>query len=122
MWRLSLISLHPDQVVHHLDPVRRSVLCSGCDAVSVRVHSRYERTPRNLPWSQWQVQLVVHARRFFCDDDECRRRIFAERFPDVLEHYARQPQRLQRSLQELAYSTSAECRTSATMGHLGTWN
>lgn len=100
--------------------MRRSVLCPDCDAVSARVHSRYERTPRDLPWSQWQAQLVVHARRFFCDNDERRRRIFAERFPGVLEHYARQTERLQRSLLELAYSTSAEmaARVGKMLGYV----
>lgn len=75
---------------------------------SRRVHSRYRRKPWDLPWGRWPVQLIVHARRFFCDAPRCPRRIFVESFPWVLAHYARQTERLRQVLLELAHATSAE--------------
>ncbi len=108
MWRLSLISLHPDQIRLHLEPVRIAVSCPDCGVPSTRVHSRYRRKPWDLPWSLWPVQLFVHARKFFCDNQGCSGRIFTERFPGVLESYARKTSRLCEVLLELAHSSSAE--------------
>jgi transposase len=68
VWRLSLITLRPDHIALHLEPVRRVVSCPECGVVSKRVHSRYQRTPWDLPWAQWPVQLIVHSRKFFCDN------------------------------------------------------
>ncbi len=47
-------------------------------------------------------------RHFFCDNPECRRRIFAEPFPEVLARYGRRTGRAQLALLELAHASSAE--------------
>jgi hypothetical protein len=54
------------------------------------------------------VQLIVHARRFFCDTPTCPRRIFVEPFPAGLAPDARQTERLRQILLELAHASSAE--------------
>lgn len=54
------------------------------------------------------MQLVVHARKFFCDNVQCLRRIFAEPFPGVLASFARQTQQLSKVLLELVHSSNAE--------------
>ena len=54
-------------------------LCPGCRAPSKRVHSRYRRRLSDLPWARRSVQLVLVARRFYCDAVLCGRRIFTER-------------------------------------------
>lgn len=120
LWRLSLIGLHPNQIRLHLEPVRFTVPCPSCGVSSSRVHSRYQRKPWDLPWSAWPVQLVVHSRRFFCDNQECSGRIFTERFPGVLESYARKSSRLCEVLLELAHSSSAEnaARIATRLGYL----
>jgi transposase len=94
--------------VLHLEPLRRAVACPVCGTRSQRVHSRYRRKPWDLPWGGWPVQLVVHARRFFCDMPTCPRRIFVEPFPAVLAPYARQTERWRQVLLELAHASSAE--------------
>jgi transposase len=43
-----------------------------------RVHSRYQRRPWDLRWGRWPVQLVVQARRFFCDASTCLRQMLLE--------------------------------------------
>jgi transposase len=62
------------------------------------------------------VQLVVHARRFFCDVPTCVRRIFVEPFPRILARYARQTERLRQMLLELAHASNAE-----TAARLACW-
>ena len=61
---------------------RRSV-CPLCGRASSRVHSRYTRTVSDLPWHGISVELEVRARRFFCDEPSCERKIFCERLPEV---------------------------------------
>jgi transposase len=57
--------------------------CPLCGACSHRVHSRYRRCLRDLPWQGRQVRLELQVRRFRCADAGCPRRVFAERLPDV---------------------------------------
>jgi len=120
LWRLSLITLHRDRVALHLRPVRNAVTCPACGTTSSRVHSRYRRRPRDLPWSSWPVQLVIHTRKFFCHHDQCSRRIFTEPFPGVLARYSRQTERLRRALLELAHASNGEsaARVSRLLGYV----
>jgi transposase/predicted transcriptional regulator len=80
------MAVDADRLVLHLLPVRNFVPCPSCGVNSRRVHSRYWRRVWDLPWFNWPVQLVIRARRFFCDTAECLRRIFTEPFPNVLAH------------------------------------
>ena len=120
VWRLGLIALLHDRILIHLEPIRESVPCPDCGARSSRVHSHYWRKPWDLPWSSWPVQLVVHARKFFCGNAQCLRRIFTEPFPGVLARYARPTQRLRKALLELAFSSCAEAaaRVSKLLGYV----
>jgi transposase len=72
------------------------------------VHSRYQRHPWDVPWGRWPVQLVVPARRFFCEAPTCLRRIVVEPFPQVLARDARQTERWRQMLLELAHACGAE--------------
>ena len=58
--------------------------CPDCGERSSRIHSRYTRHPRDLPWLGRSVQLLVQVRRFFCNNQSCTRRTFAETFPNLL--------------------------------------
>lgn len=71
--------------------------CPLCDRDSSRIHSRYLRTVSDLPWHGISVELKVRARRFFCDEPSCERRIFCERLPDVATR-ARKTSRLDAAL------------------------
>lgn len=120
LWRLGLIAWVQDRIILHLTPRRKSVPCPQCGVNSSRVHSRYQRRPWDLPWSSWPVQLVVHTRKFFCDHDECYRRIFTEPFPGVLARYARQTERLRQALLELTHASNGEsaARVSRLLGYV----
>lgn len=107
-WRLSLISLNKEGIILHLEPRRCRVNCPACGTRSTRVHSHYRRQAWDLPWSRWPVQVNIQARRFFCDNPICHRRIFAEPFPRVLARHARRTGRAQALLLELAHASSAE--------------
>jgi len=79
---------------------RRSV-CPLCGSGSSRVHSRYARTVSDLPWHGISVELEVLARRFFCDEASCERKIFCERLEEVAAR-ARKTVRLEGALLAIA--------------------
>lgn len=68
--------------------------CPLCMRVSRKVHSYYERKVNDLPMSGKPVSLRISVRKFFCQQQNCRRKIFAERFDSCLQSYQR---RLERS-------------------------
>src|SRR3989442_13907200 len=68
--------------------------CPVCQRSSNRVHSRYQRLVADLPWAGWAMRLCLHVRRFFCDNLECQRGIFAERLPQGVAHDAKRTFRL----------------------------
>jgi transposase len=102
-WHIILISFLPENIVLHLEPVKREARCPRCGTLSRRIHSRYLRHPWDLPWSRWPVQLCIVTRRFFCDCPDCPRHVFSELFPDTVNSYARQTVRLQKALLEMAH-------------------
>lgn len=61
--------------------VTRTALCPVCGTAAHRIHSRYERTVRDLSIQNLQVILHLRVRKFYCDQPTCARRIFAERLP-----------------------------------------
>ena len=84
--------------------VRPSARCPRCQQSSSRVHSRYIRSPRDLPVSDQRVQLRLQVRRFFCDQPACPRRTFAERLSNLVPVHARRTARLTQTLAALGFA------------------
>ena len=94
---LENLSIEAGRVSISVSSGARRCLCPVCGRGSSRVHSRYSRAVSDLPWHGISVELEVHARRFFCDEASCERRIFYERLPDVAAR-ARKTDRLEEGL------------------------
>jgi transposase len=90
--------------------------CPCCGTISKRVQSRYTRTLRDLPASGRLVHLIVHVRRFFCQQSTCVRKIFAERFPSLTLPRVKFTLRLQETLQEMGFALGGEA--GARLGRL----
>src|SRR6266704_1403170 len=82
--------------------------CPSCGTISKRVQSRYTRTLRDLPASGRLVHLVIHVRRFFCQESTCARKIFAERFPSLTLPRMKFTLRLQETLREMGFALGGE--------------
>lgn len=54
--------------------------CPSCGEVAQRIHDRYVRSPRHLPWRGIAVRLAVTVRRFCSDNSTRQRKTFAEDF------------------------------------------
>jgi transposase len=62
----------------------------------------------DLPWQGNAVRIELTCRKFFCDNRDCQRRIFAEAIPTVAARYARKTERLADALRELVYLVGGE--------------
>lgn len=83
-------------------------ICPDCQQKSSRVHSRYDRTVRDLPVSAFAVVLNLTVRRYFCDNPNCARCTFVERMPGIIETYARRTARLVASQREVGFLAGGE--------------
>lgn len=93
-----------------------SATCPRCGTASGRIHSRYIRTVADLPWHGVSVRLRLHARKFFCPNDGCPRRVFTERLPRVVAPHARRTVRLNDALRLLGFALGGEAGARAAVG------
>jgi len=82
--------------------------CPLCNHPSQRVHSRYTRTLADLPWKGIALQIRLTVRRFFCTTEDCKRRIFTERLPELTAPYARRTSRLSETLELVGFAMGGE--------------
>ena len=68
----------PDTIVFEIANEVKEAKCPYCGAVSSRVHSSYQREIQDLPIQNKKVVLLVSTRKFFCDNDLCKRKTFSE--------------------------------------------
>jgi transposase len=106
--QLQAVTVGPGEVCATLVATRSAAPCPLCGCLSRRIHSHYQRTLADLPWSQHRVRLVLTMRKFFCDVATCMRRIFTERLPGVAAPYARRTTRLADILRLLAFALGGE--------------
>jgi len=109
----------PGFEVHHLTLVgsqlsitasatRTTAPCPTCHQISQRIHSFYTRSPHDLPMSGQAVQLTLHVRRFRCQNQQCPRKTFVERVPDVVFLHAQRTTRLIATLALFATALSGQ--------------
>lgn len=82
-------------------------LCPACQRPANKVHSFYQRTLTDLPICGKAVSLRIQLRKFFCRNDQCDRKIFAQTASDHFFPYARRLNRAQQPLQAIALLTGA---------------
>ena len=82
--------------------------CPRCRRTCSRVHSRYRRVVADLPWQGVTVNLELRTRRFRCQNSLCPQRIFCERLPRVVAHYARKTVRLNVALELIGFAIGGE--------------
>jgi transposase len=77
------------------------VSCPDCPSSSSRVHSRYQRTLKDLPVCGISLIWRLQVRRFFCTNPACGRKTFAEVVPELALPFARKTVRLTEQLRQL---------------------
>lgn len=79
---LELLHFSPtnDSLLLTLKSTQTTAPCPACLKQSTRIHSHYTRKVQDLPIGDKSVELLIVTRRFFCDQLECKVKIFTERF------------------------------------------
>lgn len=101
--RLEKIIQHPSSLTLVVRATRAQPECPRCYRPSTRVHSYYIRTVADLPWHGVAVRLELRTRRFRCRNSLCAKRVFCERLPRVVAHYARKTVRLEDALRLIGF-------------------
>ena len=87
---------------------RKPVCCPACGVLSRRLHSRYPRVLRDLPWQGRPATIRVTARRFRCLNSACARKTFAEHLGPVATASARRTTRLADLQRHVAFALGGE--------------
>lgn len=69
-----------EELVLELESVQKEAECPHCKQKSSRVHSRYKRKFADLPIKGHPTRVILHCRKFFCDNPSCNHKAFTESF------------------------------------------
>lgn len=92
------------QIVLTVCSTQAVACCPLCQSLTGRVHSRYERTLRDLPLAKFGLTIVLEVCKFFCLNEACRRHIFTERLPSIVAPWARRTLRYAGQLTAIGFS------------------
>jgi transposase len=101
------IEYNEDSVLIILKPNNLGSKCTCCGHFTSKVHSKYERKVLDLPMLDKYTRLKIMARRFFCTNDNCKRKIFSEEFNNFLLRYKRLTERLSNYIIKIGLNQSA---------------
>ncbi len=93
-------------------------ICPYCGHLSHSVHSRYVRTIQDLSILGRRVIMRLGVRKFFCHNQDCRRKTFAEQPGDEVFRYRRRTCRCERVVARHGISVSSSS-ASRLLGHMG---
>jgi transposase len=96
---LDSIEVREQTVIVHLHATAPTAACPHCGTAGSRVHSRYSRTIADVAFGVRHLELKLLVRKWICAEASCSRHIFAERFPELVQRYARMTNRLITALQ-----------------------
>jgi transposase len=102
------LSIEPAGILMELRCRDVSSQCPACKCPSRRVHSKYLRTIGDLPWRNTPVVIHWRARKFFCDNPDCRRRVFAEQLPGLVARRGRNSAQLEKTLVDIGLECGGE--------------
>lgn len=112
---LEKIIQHPSSLTLVVRATRTQAECARCHRPSARVHSYYSRSVADLPWHGVAVKLELRTRRFRCKNSLCTKRIFCERLPRVVAHYARKTVRMDEALELIGFLLGGEAGSRAAV-------
>ncbi len=94
---------HTDQqVILSVQSRQKESPCPLCKISSHTLHSYYYRTIKDLPAFGNLVFLKLKARKWYCNNSDCTRKVFTERFNYFFENYKRSSSRLRDKLLQIA--------------------
>jgi transposase len=101
------IVVEPEKISLMVEITTCKAICPICQAESREIHSSYMRFPIDLAWADRAVIFNLKVKRFFCRNQDCPKRTFAERFPGIVLPYARRTNRVTKKQQRISVNTCA---------------
>ncbi len=95
-----------DTIYINIKSNKKETCCPDCNTPSERIHSRYTRSFQDLPVLGKKTVLILNNRKFFCDNEDCKKRTFAEKF-DFIEYKAQKTKRLEIEIINLSKNISS---------------
>jgi transposase len=87
--KANALSILADAIIINASVCQYGSICPVCHKSSNRIHSKYVRKLSDLPISGSQARIELTARKYFCDNALCTRKIFTERFDCEIMPYNR---------------------------------
>jgi transposase len=100
-----------------VESTRSGTKCPYCGRRSEKVHSHYQRILNDLPIQGKKVKLILNNRKFFCENQKCSHKTFAEPF-DFYRAKATKTDRLQNMILEIAISQSSMAASAYLQKHV----
>ncbi len=115
---LETIEAHHQTIIVCLHATSSTALCPQCGTPGSRVHSRYVRTIADVACGGRCLILKLRVRKWICREASCSQHIFAERFPELVQRYARMTDRLIQALQSIGVTTNGAdaARIASSLG------
>lgn len=85
---------------------KNEVNCPYCNDVSSNVHSTYTRTIKDLSIQEYEVKLVLKVNKYFCNNEKCEHKTFAEKF-DFVKEKAVRTKRLDEYIEKIGMRNSS---------------
>lgn len=98
------VSKQDDVIEVSAHAIGAEAICPVCQQCSRRVHSYYQRSPVDLPVTDYRVRLHLMVRRFRCQNPECTKATFAERLPMLVAAHAQRTERLTTAASAVAFA------------------
>ena len=97
--------------------------CPLCGRSASRVHSHYRRQLTDMSCAGRRVRLLLHVRKFFCDETTCTRKIFTERLVPFIQPWARVTTRFFQAMEDIGLATSGMlgARLGDRLGMQASW-
>ncbi|QRY58809.1 transposase family protein [Sphingobacterium siyangense] len=98
-----VISVDPQQDILqiYVQSTMRSAPCPNCCISSKRIHSYYARKIADLPVFGKTSRIILRARKFYCNQDECPFKVFTGRFATHFKPNKRRTERLEGKIRQL---------------------
>lgn len=98
VFKITAVDRREDQVIVSVQSGKTQGTCPACQVNSQKLHSYYKRKIKDLPAFDQKVSLHVRAKKWYCANIACTRKIFTERFDHYVQRYKRFSERLREKM------------------------
>lgn len=102
MFEVMAVQSTGNQVILSVQSRKKECACPDCGSNSTKLHSYYRRKIHNLSAFNNKVCLQLKAKKWYCQNTDCNRKIFTERHEHYFTRYKRFSDRLREKLLKVA--------------------